>query len=239
MSGTLGTKLERVGTGIPGLDEMISGGLIGGSISAVVGSYGTGKTSFALQFIWEGLCRGESAIYISFEESEEAILRYMTMRGWQVQPYRHTTFFLLKLDPTNFNLTINTIRNELPLLIRKYSATRLVFDPISHFEELFESDAARRYEMFRLGAMLREQHCTVVMTSVTDRHDPRSSLHNLLEYLVDTVVILQHVRKDDEPVVHLALEVVKMRLSAHSREIRPYEIRQDGIAMIPKRDGPA
>ncbi len=239
MSDTQADRIERIGTGIPGLDEMISGGLVGGSISAIVGSCGTGKTSFALQFIWEGLCRGESAIYISFEESEKAILRYMAMRGWQVQPYRHTTFFLLKLDPTNFNLTINTIRNELPQLIRKYSATRLVFDPISHFEELFESDAARRYEMFRLAEMLRDQHCTVMMTSVTDRHDPGSSLHNQLEYLADTVIVLQHVRTDGQPAVRLALEVVKMRLSAHSRETLPYEIRQDGIAVLPTRPGPA
>ena len=50
---------ERVRMGIDGLDEMLSGGLIPGSFAAIVGTYGTGKTTFALQFIWEGLVRGK------------------------------------------------------------------------------------------------------------------------------------------------------------------------------------
>lgn len=239
MSDTEADELERVGTGIAELDGMLAGGLIQGSIAAIVGSYGTGKTTFALQFIWEGLCRGETAIYISFEESDEGIIRYMAMKGWDVQPYRNKSFFVLKLDPTNFNLTINTIRNELPPLIRKYSATRLIFDPISHFEELFESDAARRYEMFRLVEMLRDQHCTIVMTSVTDRSNPESSRHNLIEYLVDTVMILRYLRPNGQSAGRLTVEVAKMRLSPHSRELRPYEIRQGRIALSPPGSDPA
>ncbi len=47
--------LERVGTGIAELDGMLSGGLVLGSITAIVGGYGTGKTTYALHFIWEGL----------------------------------------------------------------------------------------------------------------------------------------------------------------------------------------
>ena len=139
---------------------------------------------------------------------------------------------MLKLDPTNFNLSINTIRNDLPPLIRKFSATRLVFDPISLFEDLFESDTARRYEMYRFVELLRDQHCTMVMTSETARDNPFSSRHNLIEYLVDTVILLRYVRPDDRTRVHLALEVVKMRHSPHSREIRPYEIGDDRIDVL-------
>lgn len=238
MSETEGDGLERVGTGIAELDGMLSGGLVLGSITAIIGSYGTGKTTYALHFIWEGLCRGEAAIYISFEESDEGIVRSMAMKGWDVQPYRNASFFVLKLDPTNYNLTINTIRNELPPLLRKYSATRLVFDPISHFEELFESDAARRHEMFRLVEMLRDLHCTVVMTSLADRDNPGSSQHYLVEYLADSVMVLRYSHPAGRPAAQLTLEVVKMRLSPHSREIRPYEIMRDRIALLPSRSDP-
>ncbi len=140
---------NRVSTGTEGLDEMLSGGLVNGSIAAIVGAYGTGKTTYALQFVWDGLMQGETAIYITPEESEESIVAFMAMKGWDVEPYRHKSFFVLKIDPTNFNLSINTIRNDLPPLIRKFSATRLVFDPISLLEDLFESDSARRHEMNR------------------------------------------------------------------------------------------
>lgn len=215
--------------GIDGLDEMLSGGLIQGSFAAIVGTYGTGKTTFALQFIWEGLIRGETAIYISLEEEEEAIVRYMRVKGWDIDQYRNTTFFVLKLDPTNFNLSINSIRNDLPPLIKKYNAKRVVFDPISLFEDLFETDSARRYELFRFVDMLRNEDCTVLMTSEADKDNQYSSRHNLIEYLVDTVILLRYIRSHESSQVHLALEVVKMRLSAHSREIKPYEILSDRV----------
>ena len=224
--------VPRISTGVAGLDEMLGGGLVGGSIAAIVGAYGTGKTTFALQFVWEGLVRGETAIYISPEESEESIVRYMAMKGREIEPYLHRSFFVLKLDPTNFNLSINTIRNDLPPLIKKFGATRLVFDPISLFEDLFESDTSRRYEMYRFIELLRDQHCTMVLTSETARDNPLASRHNLIEYLVDTVILLRYVRPDDLTRVHLALEVVKMRLSAHSRDIRPFEIGAERIEVL-------
>jgi KaiC domain protein len=223
---------NRVSTGIEGLDGMLSGGLVNGSIAAIVGAYGTGKTTYALQFVWDGLTRGETAIYITPEESEESIVAFMAMKGWDVEPYRHKSFFVLKIDPTNFNLSINTIRNDLPPLIRKFSATRLVFDPISLLEDLFESDAVRRNEMNRFIELLRDQHCTMVMTSETARDNPFSSRHNLVEYLADTVILLRYIRPDDRTRVHLAIEVVKMRHSPHSREIRPYEIGAERIEIL-------
>lgn len=216
--------------GVAGLDEMLMGGLIRGSIAAIVGSYGTGKTTFGLQFIWEGLCRGETAIYISLEESEESIVRYMRRRGWDLGPY-HSAFIVLKLDPTNFNLSINSIRNELPSLIRKFSATRLVFDPISLFEDLFASDADRRYEMFRFVELLRDERCTMLMTSETDRDNPYSSRHNLIEYLADTVILLRHIHPNQRFRAK-AIEVVKMRRSRHSLETRMYEIGDDRIEVL-------
>jgi KaiC domain protein len=220
---------ERISTGIEGLDAMLSGGLVRESIAAIVGAYGTGKTTYSLEFVWDGLVRGETVIYISPEESEESIVGFMAMKGWDVEPYRHKSFFVLKIDPTNFNLSINTIRNDLPPLIREVSATRLVFDPISLFEDLFESDSTRRYEMYRFVELLREQHCTMVMTSETARDNPFSSRHNLIEYLADTVILLRYIRPDDRTRVQLAVEVVKMRHSPHSREIRPYEIGAERV----------
>jgi len=222
-------KEGRVKIGIEGLDQMMGGGLVPGSISAIIGSYGTGKTSFALQFLWEGVKLGEHTIYISLEEREERIFEYMSQKGWDYKPFINKQITVLKLDPSDFNLAINRIKNELPELIRTIGATRVVIDPISLFEDLFESNSMRRQEMFRFVEGLRDQQCTVVMTSETDRDSPYASRHNLIEYLCDTVIILRYVRPSDLTDVHLALEVVKMRLSSHSREIKPYEILQDQI----------
>jgi len=208
---------------------MLGGGLIPASICAIIGTYGTGKTTFSLQFIWEGVKKGEHIIYISLEEREERIIEYMLQKGWDIKPFLNKSLFILKLDPTDFNVANNRIKNELPKLIKRVNANRVVIDPISLFEDLFDSDVVRRQEMFRFVEGMRDQKCTIMMTSETDKDNSFSSRHALIEYLADTVILLRYVRPSDLTDVHLALEVVKMRMSAHSREIKPYEIQQDQV----------
>jgi len=220
---------ERINVGIAGLDDMLGGGLIPKSICAIIGTYGTGKTTFSLEFVWDGLKKGEHVIYISLEEREERIVAYMKMKGWDVSPYLNKALYVIKLDPTDFNLANNRIKNELPTLIGEVNASRVIIDPISLFEDLFQTDAERRQEMFRFIEGLRDKSCTIMMTSETDKDNPFSSRHSLIEYLADTVILLRYIRPSDLTDVHLALEVVKMRMSSHSREIKPYEIMQDQV----------
>ena len=220
---------ERVNVGIIGLDDMLGGGLLKKSICAIIGTYGTGKTTFSLEFVWDGLKKGEHVIYISLEEREDRIVEYMKMKGWDIAPYLNKALYVIKLDPTDFELANNRIKKELPKLISDKNASRVVIDPISLFEDLFQTDAERRREMFHLIEDLRNKSCTVMMTSETDKENAFSSRHALIEYLADTVILLRYIRPSDLTDVHLALEVVKMRMSAHSREIKPYEIMQDQV----------
>ena len=220
---------ERVKMGIMGLDDMLGGGLIPGTICSIIGTYGTGKTTFSLEFVWDGLTKGEKVIYISLEEREERIVSYMKQKGWNVEPFLNKSLYVIKLDPTDFNLANNRIKNELPKLIEEVKANRVVIDPISLFEDLFTTDFQRRQEMYRFVEGLRDKKCTILMTSETDRDNVFASRHALIEYLSDTVILLRYVRATDLTDVHLALEVVKMRMSAHSREIKPYELMQDQV----------
>jgi KaiC domain protein len=220
---------ERVKMGIMGLDDMLGGGLIPGSICSIIGTYGTGKTTFSLEFTWDGLKKGENVIYISLEEREERIVTYMEQKGWDIKPFLNKSLYVIKLDPTDFNLANNRIKNELPKLIEEVKAHRVVIDPISLFEDLFTTDFERRQEMFRFIEGLRDKKCTIMMTSETDLDNVFASRHALIEYLSDTVILLRYVRPSDLTDVHLALEVVKMRMSAHSREIKPYELMQDQV----------
>jgi KaiC domain protein len=222
---------ERVKMGIVGLDDMLGGGLIAGSICTIIGTYGTGKTTFSLEFVWNGLQKGEKVIYISLEERKERIVAYMQQKGWDITPYLEKSLYVIRLDPTDFNLANNRIKNELPRLIEEVKASRVVIDPISLFEDLFNEDFVRRQEMFRFIEGLRDRNCTIMMTSETDRDNVFSSRHGLIEYLSDTVIVLRYVRPSSDVAtdVHLALEVVKMRMSAHSREIKPYDLKQDSV----------
>ncbi len=222
---------ERVKVGIEGLDDMLGGGLIPNSISVIIGTYGTGKTTFSLNFIWEGLKNNENVIYISLEESKTRIQTYMEQKGWKIEDYLDKSLHVFKLDPTDFNLANNRIKKELPGLIEQLKATRVVIDPISLFEDLFTTDAERRQEMYRFTEGIRDKQCTILMTSETHRDNIFSSRHGLVEYLADTVILLRFVRPSDQTNVHLALEVVKMRMSSHSREIKPYDIFREKIGV--------
>jgi KaiC domain protein len=222
---------ERVKIGIEGLDDMLGGGLIPRSIGVIIGTYGTGKTTFSLNFIREGLERKENVLYISLEESKARIQTYMDQKGWKPEDYIDKSLHILKLDPTDFNLANNRIKKELPGLIEELNATRVVIDPISLFEDLFTADSERRQEMYRFAEGIRDNRCTVLMTSETHRDNMFSSRHGLIEYLADTVILLRYIRPSDQTNVHLALEVVKMRMSSHSREIKPYDILQDKISV--------
>jgi len=221
---------NRVSFGVEGLDAMLSGGLLEKSVCAIVGTYGTGKTSFALQFAYDGLSRGETVIYISLDEREELLQATMAQKGWNMEAFGDR-FYLLRLDPTDFNLAVSSIKSELPALIESTGASRVIIDPISLFEGLFEDEAERRQEMFRLIEVMRDEACTLVLTSETDPVNRDGSRYGLVEYLADTVVFLRYVRSPGLTEVHLVLEVVKMRRSAHSREIKPFEILQNQIVV--------
>jgi KaiC domain protein len=222
---------ERVKIGIEGLDDMLGGGLIPNSICVIIGTYGTGKTTFSLNFIHEGLEKNENVIYISLEESKDRIQTYMNQKGWKPEDYLDKSLHILKLDPTDFNLANTRIKKELPGLIEELNATRVVIDPISLFEDLFTSESESRQEMYRFSEDIRDKRCTILMTSETHRDNMFSSRHGIIEYLADTVILLRYVRPGDQTNVHLALEVVKMRMSSHSREIKPYDILQDKISV--------
>jgi KaiC domain protein len=222
---------ERVHFGIEGLDKMLNGGLIPGTITSIIGTYGTGKTTFALYFIMEGLKRGEKAIYISLEEEEERIYTYMEQKGWDHSKYEDQ-LTVIKLDPLDFNLAANSIKQELPTLINRMGAQRVVIDPVTLYEELFTSDAERRQEMFRTIEPFRHFGCTTILTSETAPENVSMSKHNLIEFLSDTVILLRYIRSSDLTEAHLAIEVVKMRMSQHSREIKPYEIQTEKVQVF-------
>lgn len=224
-------SIPRFGFGIKGLDEMLSGGLIEGTVSSIIGAYGTGKTNFAQYYIWQGLIQGQSALYITLEERTSRILGYMENKGWDVSQYLDSTFTIVNLDPSDFNLAINSVKNELPTLIKKTGAHRVVIDPVSLFEDLFHDDATRRREMMRFLESLRDLNCTSLLISEADKTNTFASKYNLIEYLSDTVILLKYARGEDVNDVHLAIEVVKMRMSQHSREVKPYEIHQDSVTV--------
>ncbi|OPY25991.1 MAG: DNA repair and recombination protein RadB [Methanocella sp. PtaU1.Bin125] len=224
--------MKLLSTGIIGLDELLNGGVPEKHMIAVIGGMGTGKTTLALQFLVNGLKNGEKAVYISLEEQEAEIKESARSYGWDIQHYiDNGTLALIRLDPNDMKTTLTRIKSELPGLIKKFGATRLVLDSITLFEMMFNDDAERRLNLFELSSLLKDTGVTAMVTSEADKEYAYSSRYSLVEYISDGVITLRYVRPDELRDVKLAIEVVKMRRHKHSRSIKPYDISNEGLVV--------
>jgi len=224
--------MKLLSTGVSGLDELLQGGVPEKHMIVVVGGMGTGKSTLALQFIVNGLKNGEKSVYISLEEQESEIKDSAKGYGWDLQPFIDDELLvLIRLDPNDIKTTLLRIKNELPNLIKKFGATRLVIDSITLFEMMFSDEAERRLNLFEMFAIFKETGITALITSEASRNDAYCSRYGLVEYVADGVIILRYVRPDQLRDVKLAAEVVKMRRHQHSRSIKPYDISSEGIVV--------
>lgn len=222
--------MELIKTGILGLDEMMGGGIPSGHIVTVLGPPGTGKTTFALQFIYAGLQNSESCIYLSLEESKENIIKTASTLGWDMRQYiANKKLLITYLSKQNLKATVERIENDLPKLFKSSNIKRLAIDSTTLYEMLFDSDSERRNHLFNLAQLVKETGVTTIMVSEVSKENPYYSKYGLIEYIVDGVIILKQVRQSDKGAVTTVLEVSKMRHIDHSKEAKPYNITGNGI----------
>ena len=220
---------DRVLTGVDGLDEMLAGGVPRGHVITVMGSFGTGKTTFALQFLVQGLVNGEKGIFISLEEDVDSVVATAASFGWDLRPYlKDKRLHIVKLEPADAKTTVTRIKSELPEFIRKSGATRVVVDSISLLNMMFPDETERRTRLFALCQQLRSTGATCLFTAEVKDDNPRSSRDGLVEYVSDGVIGLRFNERENGE-VQLVLQVIKMRRLRHPRSVKPYSITDQGL----------
>lgn len=220
---------DRVLTGVDGLDELLGGGVPRGHVITVMGSFGTGKTTFALQFLVQGLVNGEKGIFISLEEDVDSVVATAASFGWDLRPYlKDKRLHIVKLEPADAKTTVTRIKSELPEFIRKSGATRVVVDSISLLNMMFPDETERRTRLFALCQQLRSTGATCLFTAEVKDDNPRSSRDGLVEYVSDGVVGLRFNERENGE-VQLVIQVIKMRRLRHPRSVKPYSITDQGL----------
>ena len=220
---------DLVLTGIDGLDEMLGGGVPRGHIITVMGSFGTGKTTFGMQFLMQGLINGEKGIFISLEEDPDSIVANASSFSWDLKPYlKDKRLHIVKLEPADAKTTVTRIKSELPEFIKKSGATRVVIDSVSLLNLMFPDEMERRTRLFSLCQQLRSTGATCVFTAEVKDDNPRSSRDGLVEYVSDGVVGLRFNERDNGD-VQLVIQIIKMRRLKHPRSIKPYSITDQGL----------
>ncbi|MCI4328546.1 MAG: DUF2075 domain-containing protein, partial [Thermoplasmata archaeon] len=117
----------RVPTGIAGLDEMLGGGFPAGHVVLVTGLPGTGKTCIGLQFLSEGIARGETGVFLSLEEDEAALLASARQFGWPVDAaVASGKLKIVRLDPKETKQNLHRIQGEIGQELSALGARRIV-----------------------------------------------------------------------------------------------------------------
>jgi circadian clock protein KaiC len=224
---------EVVPSGVAGIDAMLGVcGYYRGSSVLVSGTSGTGKTTFAASFVDAACRRGERAIFFSFEESKEQIIRNMRSVGIDLAAHVEAGLLCFEVArPSLFGLEMHlTLMNR---LIERTHPAVVVVDPIS----ALRGPASEVHAMLlRMVDLLKVKGITALFTNLTAPEGPDRTDHGLSS-LMDTWIGLQHLEANGER--NNVLYLLKSRGMSHSNQVREYEITRNGIDLIDAYVGPA
>jgi KaiC/GvpD/RAD55 family RecA-like ATPase len=225
--------LERVRTGISGVDELIQGGIPQGSSVLLSGGSGTCKTIFAMQYIYNGAEQfQEPGLFVTVESNAKNIMWNMESFNWDIRRLQQENLmaiYRLKVSPQK---TIeNQIESELDVIrgqVKELGAKRLVVDSTTALGVLIKEQGAIRNILFRFVDALKEMDCTTLLTAETANVKTTFSAFGVEEFVVDGVIALYFTPP------HRSIFIRKMRGTAHDKNIHPFEIGAEGIKVKSK-----
>lgn len=222
--------MERVKTGIPGLDEMLGGGFLPQTANLVEGAPGTGKTTLGMQFIYHGIVAcGEPGLILTFEEFPQQYYRDAASFGWDFRRMeREGRLRVVMTSPEVSKADLEQVGGRIERLAREIGAKRVLVDSLSHFERLSEEPARLRGIIHGFINSLKRENLTAVLTreSVALLGEAEGTGDDVA-FLVDAYVLLRYV--EIESVMRKALLVLKMRGSNHDKGIRQFGITSRGV----------
>jgi circadian clock protein KaiC len=223
--------MARLSIGVPGLDEMLGGGLPQGYSLLVAGPSGSGKSILAASFLREGARRGETGVIAAFEQ------RPNRSRGQAISDLIESGQIGV-IDTRTLNVSVDEMSVLLIREIDRLKATRVVIDSLSGFElalaPTFREDF--RESLARMVSALARTGATVLMTSeLEDRYDDLRFSPYGTAFLTDSIIVQRYIEMDSQ--LRRVMAVVKVRASKHSHDLRGFEIDDDGIKVGQKLAG--
>jgi KaiC/GvpD/RAD55 family RecA-like ATPase len=239
--------MNYVPVGIPGVDVILdSKGIPKGYTVLISGGPGSGKTTFATQFLYSGATEhGEPGVYVTLDEDPKEIKNNMSKFGWDLEHLeeeKKISFInispvrvapsetgLIQLGMKEFRLVklLEAIRKG----VKEIDAKRIIVDPLTMFTIQFPDEIERIYAMRDLMRELKETGCTNLLISEL-RGTGMEREHQFEEYLAQGVILLRTFLKESKLI--RVFQVEKMRGLAIDNQPRPYQINDNGIEVYPR-----
>ena len=236
-------SIDRIKTGIPGLDEILNGGIPRRNVVLLSGGPGTGKSIFGYQYLYNGLIRGQSGVLVALEEHPVQVRLSMAQFGWNVTVYEEKGRFALvdaftagigeaaKREkyvvkaPDDFQMLIDVLRSA----IKDVDAERVVVDSVTTL--YITKPALARSMVLQLKKVLSGLGCTSILisqVSVTERGFGGPGV----EHAADGIIRLDLDEMSGE--LKRSIIIWKMRGTAHSMKRHPFDITDKGLIIKPE-----
>jgi len=229
---------RRSETGVPGLDDVLHGGLIAGRLYLLDGNPGAGKTTLSLQYLREGVRAGERCLYITLSETADELAAGASSHGWLLDGIEIVELISEERDlygdgtltmyhPSEVELT-ETTRKVLDA-VERLQPQRMVFDSLSELRLLAQSSLRYRRQILALKQFFAGRQCTVLL--LDDRTPEGPDLQ--LQSIVHGVISLDHRSPSYGPALRM-LQVVKFRGSDFRSGCQDFHVRKGGLEVFPR-----
>lgn len=228
-------SLLKIPTRIEGLDKVLHGGLPSGRLTIINGGPGSGKTVLSLELLVRRTEAGESSVFVSFEETSEAMRRNAMAMGWDLKSIEEEGNLALINPEIDYNaassgeFSIEGLCAILEGQAKRIGAKLIVIDAVDMLMHLFDDHTRVRNQLIYLHRWFSEQNLTAVMTVKSTRNDKQN--YEYLDFMADCVINMD--QRVENQVTTRRIRVMKYRGSGFASRENPFVISEDGIVVMP------
>lgn len=217
---SIGRVIKRAKTGVFGFDELVEGGIPEGFIIAVTGTPGTGKTTFSMQFLLEGVMKHDRCIFFSFEERVEQLIKQSILYGWDIGKYLDNGYLEI------FGLTLLSTE-EIIEIIYTFKPTRIVFDSVNIFSDI--TNVRKSSQWRNITKIIKEKKITCF--AITEKkHGLDVKEYDEFDFMADGILFFdKKLTHDLDMQKTYLIEIQKMRLTKINEIPHHFIFTENGI----------
>ncbi len=220
--------MKRKNTGITGLDEMCEGGFPNKTVNLLRGPTGSAKTLFGLQYIQEGMNKGEKGLFLSVEESRENMKRAVESFSFDWRPYDRGDAYMVDYGEIRWGgekdleICFKDLQEFLDQFLKNDKICRLVIDSISAVSLYYSSPEKLRRNLFEFCRFLKQKNLVTLLITESEKDTV-----GVEGFVTDSVIDLGYENFNGE--FRRTLKITKMRFTNHDPYKHPFLIMEDGI----------